>query len=79
MGEVRRSRLRTGGNPVGLFRDAENPQVFVEWFVVPSWEEHLRQHRDRLTGTDRQYEEAAKVLSDPPAQTAHFIAAGVRG
>ena len=79
MREVRRSRLRTGAIRWGLFRDAENPQVFVEWFVVPSWEEHLRQHRDRLTGTDRQYEEAAKALSDPPAQTAHFIAADVRG
>jgi MFS family permease len=77
MAQVRRSRLRTGAVQWGLFQDGENPRVFIELFVVPSWEEHLRQHTDRLTGTDRQYEEAAKVLSDPPVTTAHLIAADV--
>jgi hypothetical protein len=48
-------------------------------FVVPSWDEHLRQHTDRLTGADQQYEEAAKALSDPPVKTAHLIAADVPG
>src|SRR5216683_1209687 len=79
MVQVRRSRLRTGATRWGLFRDGENPRVFVELFVVPSWDEHLRQHRDRLTGTDRQYEDAAKALSDPPARAAHFLAADVPG
>jgi MFS family permease len=79
MAYVRRSRLRTGASRWGLFRDGENPRSFVELFVVPSWDEHLRQHRDRLTGTDRQYEEAARALSDPPARAAHFIAAEVPG
>ncbi|HEX9542957.1 MAG TPA: MFS transporter [Streptosporangiaceae bacterium] len=79
MAQVRRSRLRTGATRWGLFRDGENPRVFVELFVVPSWDEHLRQHRDRLTGTDRQYEDAAKALSDPPARAAHFLAADVPG
>jgi hypothetical protein len=46
-------------------------------FVVASWEEHLRQHEGRLTGTDRQIDEAAKALSDPPAQTVHWVAARV--
>lgn len=77
MAQVRRSRLRTGAVQWGLFQDGENPRVFIELFVVSSWEEHLRQHTDRLTGTDRQYEEAAKVLSDPPVTTAHLIAADV--
>jgi MFS family permease len=79
MVQVRRSRLRTGAIQWGLFRDSENPRAFVELFVVPSWEEHLRQHTDRLTGTDRQYEEAAKTLSEPPVTTAHLIAADVPG
>lgn len=77
MSRVRLSRLRTGATQWGLFRDGERPNRFVELFLVPSWEEHLRQHADRLTGTDRQYEEEVDSLSDPPPQTSHFIAAEV--
>ena len=77
MSWVRRSRLRTGAVEWGLYRDGETAHRFVEFFVVPSWEEHLRQHNDRLTGADRQYEEQADALSDPPPQTVHLIAAGV--
>lgn len=79
MVQVRRSRLRTGAVQWGLFRDGGNARAFIELFVVPSWDEHLRQHTDRLTGTDQQYEEAAKALSDPPVKTAHLIAADVPG
>jgi MFS family permease len=74
---VRQSRLRTGATEWGLYRDGEMVRRFVEFFVVPSWEEHLRQHRERLTGVDRQYEERAEALSDPPPQTTHLLAADV--
>jgi MFS family permease len=74
MERVRLSRLRTGATRWGLFRDAEAPQKFVELFTVPSWEEHLRQHSDRLTGTDQQYEEEAQAFSDPQEETSHLIA-----
>jgi hypothetical protein len=50
MEHVRLSRLRTAATRWGLFRDNEAPRRFVELFVVPSWEEHLRQHGNRLTG-----------------------------
>jgi MFS family permease len=75
MSLVRRSRLRTGAVEWGLYRDGETAHRFVELFIVPSWEEHLRQHTDRLTGADRHYEELADALSDPPPQTAHLLAA----
>ena len=75
MSWVRRSRLRTGAVEWGIYRDGETAHRFVELFVVPSWEEHLRQHTDRLTGADRHYEEVADALSDPPPQTAHLLAA----
>ena len=74
---VRGSRMRTGAVEWGLYRDGETARRFVEYFVVPSWEEHLRQHRDRLTGFDRQREEQADALSNPPSQTVHLIAADV--
>jgi hypothetical protein len=78
MARVRQSRLRTGATQWGLFRDGEREHRFVELFVVPSWEEHLRQHRERLTGADRQYEDEANALSEPPPQVEHLIAANVK-
>lgn len=76
MSQVRLSRLRTGAIQWGLFRDTESEDVFVEIFVVPSWEEHLRQHTDRQTGVDHAFEEQADKLSDPPPQVSHLISAG---
>lgn len=77
MSWVRGSRLRIGAVEWGLYRDGETAHRFVEFFVVPSWEEHLRQHRERLTGFDRQHEEQAEALSDPLSQTTHLLAADV--
>jgi MFS family permease len=74
MAQVRLSRRRTGATQWGLFRDGEVAHKFVELYVVPSWDEHLRQHRHRITGTDREYEERADALSDPPPEVSHLIA-----
>ena len=74
MARVRLSRLRTGATRWGLFRDGQAPHQFVELFTVPSWDEHLKQHSDRLTGTDQQYEEEAKAFSASPVETSHLIA-----
>jgi MFS family permease len=79
MVRVRLSRLRTGASQWGLFRDGETAHEFVELFVVDSWDEHLRQHTDRLTGTDAEYLDYANALSDPPPHTSHLIAAEPRG
>ena len=78
MQHVRLSRLRTGATQWGLFRDGEAPRRFIELFLVPSWEEHLRQHSARLTGTDRQYEQQVEALSDPEPTVSHYIAMDVR-
>jgi hypothetical protein len=74
---LRRSRLRAGATGWGLYQDGQNPRLFIELFAVASWEEHLRQHRERLTGTDRKYHDDAAALSDPPPQTDHYLAADV--
>ncbi len=77
MGHVRLSRLRTGATQWGLFREGETDDVFVELFVVPTWEEHARQHQQRQTETDRVYHERAGALSESAPQTSHLIAADV--
>jgi MFS family permease len=72
---LRQSRLRTGATDWALYQDGQDPRLFVELFRVPSWEEHLRQHRERQTGTDLQYHDDAAALSDPQPQTDHYLAA----
>ncbi|HEV3504361.1 MAG TPA: MFS transporter, partial [Actinomycetes bacterium] len=64
MESVRRSRQRTGASRWDLYRDGADRHQFVETFVVPSWAEHLRQHGERLTGTDQALEERAVALAD---------------
>jgi Transmembrane secretion effector len=78
MARLRRSRLRTGATDWGLYRDGQNPRLFIELFGVPSWEEHLRQHRERQTGTDLEYHDTAAALSNPPPRTDHYLAAAVQ-
>jgi MFS family permease len=75
MVRVRESRLRTGATQWGLFRNGERPAEFEEIFVVDSWDEHLRQHRERMTATDLAYEEQAKALSETTPQTWHLLPA----
>jgi len=77
MARVRDSRLRTGAIRWGLYRDGEDPSSLVELFVVPSWEEHLRQHHERQTGTDRDYTLRAAELSEDPAHVSHLISVDV--
>jgi len=73
MAKLRRARLRTGASRWGLYRDGEAPRRFVELFLVPSWEEHMRQHRDRLTRRDHAHLETATAFSDPPPKTEHLL------
>jgi hypothetical protein len=78
MARLRQSRLRTGATGWALYQDGQDPRLFIELFAVPSWEEHLRQHRDRQTGTDLHYHDDAAALSDPQPQTGHYLAIDVR-
>lgn len=51
MQDTRRARLRQGALSWGLFRDAEQPGRYIEYFVDESWVEHLRRH-ERFTAAD---------------------------
>lgn len=79
MAHVRLSRLRTGATNWGLFREGEAEHVFVELFVVPSWQEHARQHQERQTETDQGYEQQARALSETTPRVTHLISAEVEG
>jgi MFS family permease len=59
MQRVRRSRLQTGATSCQLYRDGVDSSLFLLVMSFPTWEEHLRQHTGRLTGTDREHEELA--------------------
>jgi MFS family permease len=73
MRDVRRSRMRTGAVQWGVFRHGEHPHEMVEVYVVPTWDEHLRQHTGRLTGADQETELRAQELSDTPPEVAHLL------
>jgi MFS family permease len=75
MDEVRRSRQRTGATRWSLFRDGESPDRFVEVYLVPTWAEHLSQHRSRLTADDERAEQAAIALAAGPPVVNHLLPA----
>lgn len=75
MTAVGRSRRRTGASRWSLYQDAAEPLRFVEAFLVPSWEEHLRQHADRLTGADQEMEEQAQAFVTGSPEVAHLFPA----
>jgi hypothetical protein len=54
--DLRRVRLRTGAVRWRLYRNVEHPDRISELFMLPSWEEHLRQH-------DRLDVEAAEIIA----------------
>jgi MFS family permease len=60
MHRVGRTRRRTGAERWGLFQDGTDPEILLETFLVPTWEEHLRQHLERTTVADRLYAEQAR-------------------
>jgi MFS family permease len=72
MGPVERTRRRTGARRWELYQDGADPSLFVEAYTVATWEEHLRQHDERITVRDAELEGAAGALlaegSEPVAR-----------
>jgi Transmembrane secretion effector len=69
---VRLSRLRTGATDWGLLHVLDSPDSFTESFTVPTWEEHVRQQTERVTGTDQEFLLAADAFSDPAPRVVHL-------
>lgn len=75
MQEIRLSRLRTGAIAWRLYREGETARVFIENYLVGTWEEHLRQHHGRLTGADALADRKVRELSDPKPYSRHWFPA----
>ncbi|GIJ71929.1 MFS transporter [Virgisporangium ochraceum] len=73
MDNVRLARLRTGATRWGLFRSGEEKDTFVEVYLIPTWDVHLRQHHGRLTENDRLNEERAHSLIEGDPQVTHLL------
>ncbi|GAA1299793.1 MFS transporter [Saccharothrix xinjiangensis] len=73
MRKVERSRRRTGATLWGLFRDSEDPELFLETFTVATWHEHLRQHLERGTAVEVEVERAARALAAGEPVVSHLL------
>jgi MFS family permease len=77
MAPIGQARRRTGASRYRLFRAGEVPDRYVEAFLVPSWEEHLRQHFGRLTRDEQAQERVALALADGPPLIRHLLPVGL--
>jgi MFS family permease len=77
--ELSHSRRRDGAFAWGVFEDAEKPGRYLEYFLVESWAEHLRQH-ERVTVTDRDLQEGVQNFHLGPDKpiVSHFLAPDFR-
>ena len=72
---VGRARRRTGAVRWSIYRDAVAPQRFVEMFIVPSWQEHVRQHERRTVSDAALLDDLRAFLRDgTEPEVTHFIA-----
>jgi MFS family permease len=67
-----RVRRRDGASRWGICRDLENPDRYLETFVVSSWAEHVRQH-DRLTRADSHVEEQLLRCTASEPKVRHLL------
>ncbi|MGA8430271.1 MAG: MFS transporter [Candidatus Sulfotelmatobacter sp.] len=67
-----RIRRRDGAYEWGIFGDTEVAHRYLEFFLVDSWAEHLRQH-ERQTQADRELEERLRSSLAASPEVRHLI------
>jgi MFS family permease len=60
-------RRRDGAYDWGVSEDAADPERMLEWFMVESWAEHLRQHQ-RVSRADADVQEAVRRFHRGPEE-----------
>jgi MFS family permease len=74
LGRLSDQRRRDGASAWGVTEDANEPTHIVEWFVVESWAEHLRQHqRVSHADADVQRELLQYQINAAPPVVEHFL------
>jgi MFS family permease len=75
MGDVRRSRLRTGGHSWRLYHSVGQPDILLERFTVASWSEFERQRTERWLDYDSDgVRKAIGYTIDRTRQHEYFVA-----
>jgi hypothetical protein len=71
------TRRRDGAYSWGVFQDTEQPERFVEYFLVESWVQHLRQHQ-RVSKADEALQARVRTfhLGPEPPKISHLIGLG---
>lgn len=74
LGPLSDERRRDGAYAWGVTEDANEPTHLVEWFMVESWAEHLRQHK-RVTNADADVQRALAryQIDGRPPVVEHFL------
>src|SRR3546814_7824953 len=72
--ELSDERYRDGAYNWGVSQDSAEPRVWIEWFFVSSWAEHLRQH-ERATGHDQDVHDSVRAYhrGGIPPEIRHFL------
>jgi MFS family permease len=76
---IRPHRRRTGAFRWGLYRDLDDPDRFLETFVVSSWAEHVRQHHRRTVTSDTQLRRLRPFMDPEGVAVTHYISASSPG
>jgi hypothetical protein len=75
MYELSDERYRDGAHDWGIYQDVAEASVWIEWFFLPSWAEHLR-HHERATKQDQDIHVRAREFhrgAEPP-YVSHLLA-----
>ena len=74
MHELSRIPRRDGAYAWDVLEDVKDPVHFIEYYMVESWLEHLRQH-ERVTNTDKMLQEKIKQLlvDKKQPEVTHFV------
>lgn len=80
LGRLAGERRRDGAYAWGVTEDAADAERIVEWFMVESWDEHLRQHqRVSVADADVQREATAFHIGEGPPLVRHLITVDAPG
>jgi hypothetical protein len=71
------TRRRDGAYAWGVFQDTDSPERFIEYFIVESWVQHMRQH-ERVSKADETLQAAVRALhlGPEPPKVSHLVSIG---